>query len=247
MRRTSSRSSHAAEPAFHATPHTARPVASDAGAKRPAARAWLGCLAFAALLGGTACQRAKAGPATGEDIYQLCVRCHGADGGGKAELKAPAIAGLPEWYIKRQLDNFRKGIRGGHADDFTGMQMRPMATSLRGDAEVEVIAKHVAAMQPVQPAASAATQGADLETGAAIFGPCVTCHGEKAAGNEEKGAPPLTRTNDWYLVAQLQKFKDGHRGANPEDAMGAQMVPFVASIADDQTRKDVVAHILTLR
>ena len=35
----------------------------------------------------------------GERVYGLCTQCHGANGEGKSEALAPAIAGLPGWYV----------------------------------------------------------------------------------------------------------------------------------------------------
>ena len=35
-----------------------------------------------------------------------CAQCHGADGRGNESISAPAIAGLPDWYIERQLNYF---------------------------------------------------------------------------------------------------------------------------------------------
>ena len=33
----------------------------------------------------------------GEEIFELCVQCHGSEGQGSALALAPAIAGLDEW------------------------------------------------------------------------------------------------------------------------------------------------------
>jgi len=59
----------------------------------------------------------------GKEIYAICAVCHGDDGRGIEVLSAPRIAGIPDWYLLRQLQNFEKGIRGTHADDIFGRQM----------------------------------------------------------------------------------------------------------------------------
>jgi cytochrome c oxidase subunit 2 len=79
-----------------------------------------------------------------------------------------------------------------------------------------------------------------------LYTPCTACHGADAAGNEQLKAPPLRGASDWYLLAQLKKFKEGHRGANPSDLEGAQMRPMAQTLPDEQAMKDVVAHIGTL-
>lgn len=79
--------------------------------------------------------------ARGERIYTTCGACHGWRGEGIAALNAPRQAGMSDWYLARQLENFREGIRGGHAGDKYGKQMQMMAAILQTDARVnDVIA-----------------------------------------------------------------------------------------------------------
>ena len=139
----------------------------------------------------------------GVALYGGCVSCHGAAGNGNAEVGAPAIAGLPQWYIETQLKNFRGGVRGYHGDDITGLRMTRYVL-------------------------------------------CSTCHGPDGKGMETKSAPPIANMPDWYLMAQLQKFKGGMRGTHPKDMNGAVMRANAMTLPDDQTIKDVVAYIQTL-
>jgi cytochrome c oxidase subunit 2 len=59
----------------------------------------------------------------GKEIYAICAACHGDDGRGIEVLSSPRLAGIPDWYLLRQINNFEKGIRGTHADDIFGRQM----------------------------------------------------------------------------------------------------------------------------
>jgi cytochrome c oxidase subunit 2 len=61
--------------------------------------------------------------AKGKEIYQICAACHGDDGKGVEVLSAPRLAGIPDWYLQRQIGNFKKGVRGTHPDDIFGRQM----------------------------------------------------------------------------------------------------------------------------
>ncbi|MFB0988976.1 MAG: c-type cytochrome [Gammaproteobacteria bacterium] len=47
-----------------------------------------------------------------DDRY--CTTCHGVEGLGNIAIEAPRLAGMEAWYLKRQLENFRAGIRGTH-------------------------------------------------------------------------------------------------------------------------------------
>lgn len=182
--------------------------------------------------------------ASGDEIFELCTSCHGTQGQGNPKFHAPSIAGLPKWYIEAQLHKFRSGVRGTHPGDITGMQMRPMAISFHNDQDLQAVAGYVASLP--RPGAAATGPG-DAAKGQTLFAPCTACHGADAAGNEQLKAPPLKNASDWYLIAQLKKFKAGERGANPGDVEGATMRPMAATLADEQAIADVVAHIMTLK
>ena len=180
----------------------------------------------------------------GKQLYTNCIACHKADGSGNKLLDSPAIAGLSETYVANQLNKFKKGHRGGHPDDTTGLQMRPFSMLLTSESDVAAVAKYVASLEPkVQPAT---IEGGNVEAGKALYMTCQACHGADAKGNDLLNAPSLLNQHDWYHVAQLHKFKKGIRGGNPEDITGSQMRPMSMVLADDQAIKDVVAYIQSL-
>lgn len=180
----------------------------------------------------------------GTQVFKLCSYCHGDAGEGNPSIGAPAIAGLPEWYIKRQLMNFRSGARGAHPKDIAGMRMYPMARTLNGESDVDAVTKHVAAMPHV---ASAETIKGHVIKGKKTFVVCATCHGQNAEGNQTLNAPPLAGASDWYLVKQLQNFKHKVRAFDPaRDPIGASMAPNAAGLSDDDML-NVVAYINTFK
>ncbi len=200
---------------------------------------WLALLATAPALPAGAQDLAR-----GREIFQLCSQCHGPDAGGNPMALAPSIAGLPEWYVERQLTHFRDGIRGTHFDDIAGMRMRPMARWIPSEADVKAVAAYVASLPPVKPAPT--LQGGDPARGQTLFTPCTACHGADARGNQALNAPPLSHASDWYLITQLKNFKAGIRGANPQDTTGALMRPMSQLLVDEQAMKDVIAYVMTL-
>ena len=173
-----------------------------------------------------------------EELFQLCTSCHGPDGEGNEMYWAPAIAGLPTWYIQAQLEGFRSGLRGLHFDDLAGMRMRPMALVLRSDEDVAAVAEYVGALPPVK--TEATLTGGDPQKGAPLYAVCTACHGLKGVGNKDLHAPPLSQQHDWYLFRQLKNFKDGIRGVNPKDTWGVTMRPMSMVLADEQAIKDVL-------
>ncbi|MCC6640856.1 MAG: c-type cytochrome [Deltaproteobacteria bacterium] len=200
--------------------------------------------ALALLLAAPAGRAADEANGRGRELWGFCQQCHGADGGGTPLYLAPSIAGLPTWYVERELRNFHEGIRGTHFDDVSGMRMRPMALWLRTDADIVAVAGYVASLPPVKPAPVLA--GGSAAAGAALYAPCIACHGADGRGNEQLGAPPLTHASDWYMLTQLQHFKQGVRGSDPRDVKGALMVPMAKLLPDEQAMKNVIAYITTL-
>ena len=77
----------------------------------------------------------------GKDFYNMtCGACHGPEGTGNLALNAPALRGLDDWYLVRQYENFRDGIRGSHAEDTYGQQMQRMGQVLKTEQDVRDVA-----------------------------------------------------------------------------------------------------------
>jgi len=186
---------------------------------------------------------AEGDPDRGKELYQVCAACHGQNGEGNKALNAPATGGQNEWYVIRQLKNFRVGIRGGDPKDTFGIQMRPMAMSLPDDQAVEDVAAYISSLDKPQPAKT--VQG-DIEAGKKAFKLCVACHGEKGEGNKSLNAPRLSQQHDWYIARQLQNFKAGIRGAHAKDIYGAQMRPMAQLLATDEQVNDVAAYLSSI-
>jgi cytochrome c553 len=71
------------------------------------------------------------------------------------------------------------------------------------------------------------------------------CHRYTGGGELAFNSAPLTGLQDWYLAAQLTKFRTGVRGSNANDEDGAKMHLITSDLTDAQIR-DVVAHIAWL-
>ncbi|MDH3269867.1 MAG: c-type cytochrome [Gemmatimonadota bacterium] len=198
------------------------------------------------LIGAAACDATPppVGMVRGAELYETCLPCHGESAVGNAEIEAPAIAGLPQWYIEEQLLGFQQSWRGGHFQDIAGMRMRPMAISLTREGDIESVAQYVAAFEPVYPSS---TLHGNAGAGAAIYNAvCVTCHGPEGLGMPELHSPPVVQLDDWYLLTQLRNFRTGARGADPENVWGVTMRANTLALSD-QAMQDVIAYIQTLR
>ena len=198
-------------------------------------------LALMALVFGQAPTAMAAGdPEKGKELFQMCAACHGQNGEGSTILNAPINAGQNEWYVVRQLKNFQSGIRGSDPRDTFGMQMRPMAMILVDDGAVQDVAAYVTSLEAPRPPA---TVTGDIEAGRKAYVPCAPCHGDRAEGAKSLNAPTLAHQFDWYIVRQLQNFKQGIRGSHTKDIYGAQMQPMAQMLATDEQVNDVAAFI----
>ena len=214
------------------------------------------------------------GAAKGKELFGRCTNCHGEQGEGKREILAPAIAGLPAWYVENQLEKYAKGWRGGHLNDVAGHRMRPMARTLVRPADsAKLLAAYVASMPPVE---QVDDMGGDIENGQALFGQCTSCHGTKGEGQPDATragflaagkvwqtpntkcektynfsvanfwAPPINNASAWYIVEQLKKFKKRWRGNHECDHLGQQMYQWANNLSErDMT--DVAAYLHSLR
>ena len=148
--------------------------------------------------------------ATGKAAFgDNCAGCHGAGATGRT--------GYPnlqddEWLWGGSLAEvertIRYGARGNHAETRTGDMLAFGRDGLLKRAEIESVANYVLSLsgRPVKP-------GSKLEAGEAIFAQnCAACHGEKAKGNPEMGAPDLTDAVWLYGSSPEQVTATIHNG-----------------------------------
>jgi cytochrome c553 len=148
-----------------------------------------------------------------------CMACHGGDGGGQGAAGFPRVAGLPQAYLRKQLDDFASGAR-------VNATMQPVASGL-SDAERDALAAYysklpVPAFTPSSaPAGDVAQIGQRLATrgnwGASLPG-CEQCHGPDGVGVGDH-FPPLSGQSAVYLSNQLHAWQQGSRHNDPLQLM----------------------------
>ena len=158
-------------------------------------------------------------------------------------MNAPKLSGQGDWYLRRQLKQFKHGARGTHDKDVFGKVMAPMAATLADDV---AIANVIAYIKTLPDTHAKATLIGDPKKGQQRYATCGTCHGADGRGIAATHAPRLKGMSDWYLATQLKNFRAGIRGAHPQDLHGAQMALMAAILIDDEAITNVVAYINTL-
>jgi cytochrome c oxidase subunit 2 len=187
--------------------------------------------------------QAQSTPEAGQALYGSCVACHGADGAGIAALKAPALAGQDAAYLRRQLINFKAGVRGGDPRDTLGVQMQGMAALLSDDTAINAVVSYISTL-PVPappPAVDHDQRNGEVQYNAS----CGACHGPGGKGNSMMNAPRLASLDADYLRRQYQHFAAGIRGSHPEDRYGKQMQMMATMLATDKDLDDVIGYLLS--
>jgi cytochrome c oxidase subunit 2 len=88
--------------------------------------------------------------------------------------------------------------------------------------------------------------GQSLERGEALFQLCAQCHGDAGEGNPSIQAPAIAGLQAWYVETQLNKFRDGIRGAHPDDLEGLRMGPMARTIRSDEDITALAAYVESL-
>lgn len=87
-------------------------------------------------------------PQAGQALFATCGSCHGENGAGNQDLKAPRIAGVDDWYLATELRKFRSGVRGTSPKDMEGRLMRPMARGLPNEDAIRNVVAYVETLKP---------------------------------------------------------------------------------------------------
>ncbi len=180
----------------------------------------------------------------GASLFSVCSACHGPQAEGNPAMHAPKLAGQADWYLIRQLKHFKNGERGASDKDVFGHTMAPMAATLADDAAIRNVVAYIETL-PDQPAPP--TLHADLQHGRELYGNCAVCHGANGRGIRSTNAPRLAGMSDWYLLTQLDNFKQGIRGRHPDDLYGMQMSSMAAILTGAHEADDLAEYVNSLR
>jgi cytochrome c oxidase subunit II len=203
-------------------------------------QSWLGSYPTFAQASGHPTGDASAGAA----LYAVCSACHGQQAEGKPALHAPKLAGQADWYLIRELKNFKSGARGGDPKDAYGPTMAPMAATLPDDDAIANVVAYIKTL-PDQPAPGTLT--ANLDNGRSLYSNCSACHGDDGRGVWSMNAPRLAGMSDWYLATQLDNFRHGYRGHNEKDPYGPQMSSIAAMLTGERDEADLAGYVNSLR
>lgn len=171
-----------------------------------------------------------------------CAPCHGQEGLGNDRLRAPAIAGLPDFYVVQQMHKFRQQLRALDPTDEKQRSMHQDAAELDDDT-FQMLGEFIAGLPARRQIASVI---GDAERGDRLFARmCAECHGSDAEGNPAKESPPLHGFQDWYIVDQVKRFKAGKRKADPANVDSVSMHFMAKRLWLERDVRDIAAFVTT--
>jgi cytochrome c553 len=83
-------------------------------------------------------------------------------------------------------------------------------------------------------------------SGEELFQLCSYCHGSDGGGDPLFLAPAIAGMQQWYVEAQLEKFRSGLRGKHPDDVGGMRMRPMSLSLPKDDDVAEVARYVASL-
>ena len=183
----------------------------------------------------------------------VCATCHGEFGQGGAHGEYPRLAGLPERYIAKQLQNFRSRKR-------INIPMFPYTEERElSDEDIRAISSYLSAIKlPTTPPQFKGDEDAltrlqmmekvmivprsdgDIANGGKIYqDECNSCHAKNGRG---RGAfPMLVGQYSNYLRKQAHSFVKGERPHDEDDSRG-----ILAELKDTDIR-DILAYLTSIQ
>jgi cytochrome c553 len=87
---------------------------------------------------------------------------------------------------------------------------------------------------------------AGMARGQELFENCQPCHGQHGAGDLALRTPVIAGLPEWYLKAELAKFKGNIRGAHPDDNEGHRMRPMARALVHPGDIESVAEYVSKL-
>lgn len=176
----------------------------------------------------------------GSGDAMACAGCHGVDGAGNAQGAIPLLAGLPESYLTKQIEDFRSGARANPI-------MTPIAQALNAD-DTTTASKYYAGLErpkatPAPADPDVLARGERLATVGAWdrnVPACFRCHGEDGLGITPH-FPALAGQHASYVSAQMRAWRDGTRNNDPQ-----QLMKTLADKLNDEEIEAVAQYIASL-
>ena len=108
-----------------------------------------------------------------------------------------------------------------------------LASSIKKLSSSGIVAAVLACLSGILRADETKPQSSDL--GTTMFqNVCAQCHGPKGEGNLQIKSPSIAHLPSWYVIAQINNFRENRRGTDPTDPQGLLMAGISKALQPDQ-------------
>jgi len=176
-----------------------------------------------------------------QQIVEGCDSCHSDEHNKVQGLSvAPVLNGMPDWYIEKQMENFRTGNRVARGNDATEINTAHQSNALNEES-LSLVADYYEELElrfsqtrPVEAIANVAQGSANNAQGEAIFeDSCASCH-TSFVGRYLTDSPEITHLEGEYLLNQLEAFKKGERRFFDENKHQRKMVERIKNLSTEE-------------
>lgn len=164
-------------------------------------------------------QTTKPNDIVGQQLFQSCTSCHGANAQGNPDLGAPRLAGQLASYLERAMGEFASGQRG--QEDKHAQQMAAITAFFKKPEQRTGLSIYLSNLETTTTAAPTRSSDPAYRLYQAS---CGGCHGVSAEGNKALNSPRLAGLSANYVERQLQHFKAGKRGDSSRYAKQMKMM-----------------------
>lgn len=175
--------------------------------------------------------------ANGKYLSKSCALCHGTLGQGAPGQLSPRLAGLPEEYLVKAINDYKEGVRKND------LMMVTADIATMSEQDVTDVSAYYSRidLSPDDHFNVKANAGGDADNGEELFNDdCDSCHAKDGYGKPRKEAPPLAGQHIEYLYSTIQVFnaKIRHHDNDPDDETFADY--------SDKEIIDILTHIASL-
>jgi len=176
-----------------------------------------------------------------QQIVEGCDSCHSDEHNKVQGLSvAPVLNGMPDWYIEKQMENFRTGNRVARGNDATEINTAHQSNALNEES-LSLVADYYEELElrfsqtrPVEAIANVVQGSANNAQGEAIFeDSCASCH-TSFVGRYLTDSPEITHLEGEYLLNQLEAFKKGERRFFDENKHQRKMVERIKNLSTEE-------------
>jgi cytochrome c553 len=161
-----------------------------------------------------------------------CARCHAFDGAADGSGAFPKLAGLPAYYLAKELRDFASGMRSDAIMSAIARKMKPEDVADVSEYYSGIHAMHTAAPVAEPNLLTRGTRLATVGDEERHIQACEGCHGPQGRG-EAPAIPPLAGQYAHYIAFQMQMWRKGYRKNDANHQM--------ANIAGRLSSKDIEA------